>query len=1327
MKKFGLIAVIGPPLLLLLAIGALNSRSLDFSGILSDLKTARHRGIGFLQVRSLHAQRGLTTYEIDTMPQNKLERALRRAASPMPDHPGEAVAFRRLQMQDENGFIPADGLYRAQQQRRRMLLAALPDGRSKSQSLAPEEALASWTWLGPGNIGGRVRAIVIHPVTTGTMWAGSVSGGLWKTTNGGTSWSVVDDFMANLAISTLVMDPTNSNTLYAGTGEGFYNSDGIRGAGVFKSTDGGTTWAQLPETAGSDWYYVNRLAIPWNSTAILAATRSGIFRSTDGGTSWSMTSGATNITDIDYNPTDSNKAVAGGFNGQALYSTNGGQAWNTVAAANRWATDAPLGRVELAYAPSNATIVYASVNQNNGEVWKSTNGGQSFTQLNTGNSYLGSQGWYNNVIWVSPVNSSFLIIGGIDIWRSTDGGSSLTKISQWYSAPLSAHADNHAIVPLPGFNGTTSKTVFIGNDGGIYKAADITTVAATSGWTELNNQLGITQFYGAAGNATTGVIIGGTQDNGTLLYTPASGSEGWTTPFGGDGGFSAADPTNSNYFYGEYTYLNLHRSSNAGTSSDYISGYYWNGSSWAWKAAPYVIGDAQTSSANFIAPFILDPNNPQRILAGGLSLWRSSDARTANTNTTGPAWSAIKSSTGTNISAIAIAPGNSDQVWVGHNNGSVFKTTNGTTASPSWTQVDNNPTSLPDRYVGRIAVVPGNTNKVYVTFGGFNSNNVWVTTNGGSNWAAAYGSGATALPAAPVRSLAIHPQNTNYLYAGTEVGVFNSTDGGATWTVPHMGPSNVSVDELFWMNRQLVAATHGRGLFSAGMDLSPGNFSKSGPAAGATGISASPTLSWGASSGATSYDYCYDTTNDNACSAWISTPSTSPSLSGLSANTTYYWQARANNAGVTVYADGSATSFRSFTTGSAPGAFFKSNPTAGATGMSPNPSLSWTAGSGAGSYEYCYDTTNDNACSSWTSSGSQTSVVLSGMAPGTTYYWQVRAINSLGFSATYADGTAAAFRSFTTGVLPGSFGKSSPAANAANQAASLSLTWSPSAHTSIYEYCYDTSNDNACATWISGGTSTAAALGSLISGSTYYWQVRAVNSLGGWTAYADGSADAFRSFTTGIPPGSFQKSSPAASATGMPSNPSLGWSDSTGASGFEYCIDTTNDSSCSPWISTGTATHAELSLLTPSTAYYWQVRAVSTLGFGPTYADGAAASYGSFTTGGAPGDFGKSSPVHAALATDTGLILRWGSSTEAASYEFCFDTTDDGACSNWTDNGSSTSATLTGLTIGVPYFWQVRARNSLGFGSTFADASATAYWSFTVARRLFLPSVLSNR
>ncbi len=264
-----------------------------------------------------------------------------------PDNPDEALKFRNLQLRDENGKIPVDGLLKGKAQMEVMKealqrrAAATGDGAGLAvANIMPND----WVSVGPGNIGGRIRALVIHPTNVDKIWIGSPSGGIWSTTNGGTSWYPVNDFMANLAVSTMVIDPTNPNVLYAGTGESFASA-GFRGLGVFKSTDGGVTWNQLASTnpaitppppgCGNGavpcpdfWFYVNRLAISPDGATILAATGNGIARSTDGGASWTQ-KGFVLTQDIAFRPGDSTQAIRG-LLGEVRYSTDGGATWTAA-------------------------------------------------------------------------------------------------------------------------------------------------------------------------------------------------------------------------------------------------------------------------------------------------------------------------------------------------------------------------------------------------------------------------------------------------------------------------------------------------------------------------------------------------------------------------------------------------------------------------------------------------------------------------------------------------------------------------------------------------------------------------------------------------------------------------------------------------------------------------------------------------------------------------------------------------------------------------------------------------------------------------------------
>jgi photosystem II stability/assembly factor-like uncharacterized protein len=719
-----------------------------------------------------------------------------------------SILLRPLHLQNKNE--PTNTLANAWQQAQQMRYdpnawpgAALPKTGGPSRLVATLNT-NNWEWLGPGNIGGRTRSIVIHPSQPGTMWVGGVGGGVWKTTNNAASFFPCDDWMGNLAVSCMALDQTNSNVVYAGTGEGFGNVDAIPGAGVFKSYDGGSSWVQLNNSSLNS-YNINRLAIsPANNRVILAALSYGIARSTDAGTNWTTPYLPGAILDIAFNPTNGTQCIAAGMNFGTvapLYSTNGGSTWY---AATGVSTN---GRIELAYAPSNPNIVYASQDTNNGTLWISTNGGMTYTLRNTGSNYLGVQGWYANCIWVDPTSSSNLVVGGLDLWRSTDGGATLAKISDWelnesYNATVSVHADHHAIVSAPGFDSVNNATVYFGNDGGLYCATNIYTVTTNVGWLNLNHNLGITQPYGIAANPTTFTTIIGSQDNGSTQWTPAQGTS-WTIWGLGDGGFCAADPTDPNYFYGEYTYLQIYRSTNATLSQSYIYG----GIGDAGTLAGYEEDDPDAPhSANFIAPFVLDPNNPNTMLAGGSNLWRS-----VNVKAPTPTWTCITTNNANPrldlsfISAIAVAPGNSDITWIGYNDAVVYQTTNGTGARPTWTR--KSPGSA-NTCTG-LAIDPNNANTVYACFSGFGPNNFYRTTDGGTTWTNL----SAGLPAAPLHSVVVAAFNSSYVYVGSDLGVFGSADQGVTWSPANEGPANVQVVNLAWARNCLLAATHGRGAY----------------------------------------------------------------------------------------------------------------------------------------------------------------------------------------------------------------------------------------------------------------------------------------------------------------------------------------------------------------------------------------------------------------------------------------------------------------------------------------------------------------------------------
>lgn len=726
--------------------------------------------------------------------------------------------YRSMMRANEKGQIPFEAVMharRAVEERTKLPKRQLQNGAAKTLSSAPT---TPWESLGPGNVGGRIRSIIINPNAPNVMYVGGVSGGVWRSDNGGGSWYPLNDFMASLNVTTLAMDPTNALVLYAGTGEGFSGSTGPGpnpapppGAGVFKSTNAGLAWSQLPSTANAQWSFVNRLAHhPTTTNLLLAATGSGVFRTTDGGTSWTSVLTAVNATQVKFHPTDgtNGRALCGTTNGFFL-STDGGVTWTNQATGAANKLPSVIGRCEGDFARTGSNI-YVNMDRNLGEVWRSSDGGATWTLQNTGTGYFGgnSQGSYDNAIWVDPTNANRIVFSGRNLQRSTDGGVNLTKIggdTSGASVPF-VHPDIHAIVPHPQYDGVNNKTVFIGCDGGIYSTSDITTASLSSGWQYLNSSLGITQFYSGAVASDGSRVAGGAQDNDRLHYTVAGGTEGWfvaggTAP-GGDGTMAVIDFSNSQRIYMEATGLSVGRSDDGGQNY-----------------APKTTGitDNSLSTSLWVSPLVIDPNNANTLVAGGSQIWK--------TTNNADQWNSIRSALPTTplCSTIDIAKGNSQIIWVGYANGQISRTTDG---GANWLNLPG--AGMPTTAVTSISISAINNSVVAVSFGGFIANNVWVTQDGGTTWFQRTGSAPYNLPAIQVNTIRFHPLSVDWIYAGTDFGVFASYDRGITWyTLPSdgqgAGPANVEVSQLFWQSTQyLYAATFGRGMFRrSAVDLGP--------------------------------------------------------------------------------------------------------------------------------------------------------------------------------------------------------------------------------------------------------------------------------------------------------------------------------------------------------------------------------------------------------------------------------------------------------------------------------------------------------------------------
>jgi hypothetical protein len=731
---------------------------------------------------------------------------------------------------------------------------------SKVKSLANSE-ISAWETVGPGNIGGRTRSLLVHPSDSSTMYIGGVAGGVWKTIDGG-SWLPLTDLMTNIAITALVFKSDDPNTIYAGTGEGFYNADSVRGDGIFVSNDAGVTWSQLSATASnSDFRYVNKLvASSQNPNTLYAATRTGVHRSIDSGATWSQVyspSGTSvGCTDLvvrnDLNP-DVLITSCGSFSpGHVARSADGGDTWTSVL------TDSKMGRSVLAISPSEQNVIYAlnatsSSGSNNmgnhglNKVFRSNDGGVTwatqfdvdanstvsggnvtatggdfgisllsntyYAMLNTcspgSGSTLLNQGWYDMAISVDPLDSNKVWAGGIDLFRSDDAGATWGLTSFWWFNPSHAqyaHADQHIQAFDPQFDGSSNTTFYVGNDGGIQKTtnARANTISLAQycsylstgtlpsniiNWTGLNNGYGVTQFYDGTPYPNNTSYVGGTQDNGTILGSDASGINGWSEIRGGDGGYVAVDPTNTDILFSSYVNLSLQKSIDGGSSwSDAVNG---------------ITGDGFP----FITTYIMDQNDSNRLWILGNAIWRTDDQADN--------WSQASTDiTGGHGTAVAVATGNSNRVMVGTSNGQILTTTDAsnTNGASVWTTTQ----VVTGGRISGVTFDPNDQNIAYATSSTFGQDHVYKSIDGGITWSAIDNrGGASGIPDIPAHSVVVDPTNSTRVFVGTDLGLFVTKDNGVTWMVENSGFANTVTETLKINNGKLWAFTHGRGVFKA--------------------------------------------------------------------------------------------------------------------------------------------------------------------------------------------------------------------------------------------------------------------------------------------------------------------------------------------------------------------------------------------------------------------------------------------------------------------------------------------------------------------------------
>ncbi len=694
--------------------------------------------------------------------------------------------------------------------------------KAKTNALSKTSYNESWTNLGTststhGYAGiGRINCIAFHPTDPLTFWVGSPSGGIWKTTDGGGSWTILNNDQLVLGVSAIAIpsDYETSNTIYIATGDrdggsmaslsGEQAADNVS-IGVLKSTDGGANWntTGLSFNTSEGQRITSLLISPANNSLLFASvwnanpTTSGIWKSTNAGATWLKKTSNLWI-DMEFKPGDPTTMYASSYGFGHTYfnrSTDSGDNW--------FLSEVSIGgrRGEIAVTQNAPNVVYLLAANSAGGVegiYKSTDSGVTFDSVNTSPSGMlgyytdgsggnGGQGDYDLCIAVNPSDVNTVFIGGITTWKSTDGGGTWKAINNWVnSADYNksgvdvVHADKHVLRYL------NSTTLFEGNDGGIYN-----TLNGGTTWNDLSNGMVISQMYRIGVSQTSATtVITGLQDNGTKLYNAGF----WTDYIGGDGMECIVDYSNSNYMYGTYVEGQIFRSTNGGADnfptdiSANIPGGKPNG---AW-----------------VTPYVIDPNNSQTLFAGYDQVWKTTNRGNSWTSASQQLSSTVK------LRSLAIAPSNSSVLYTADQT-NMWKTTDG--GATDWGAV-----TLPSlsNSITYIAVKNDDPNTVWFTVGGYTATDkVYESTDGGGSWAPI----STGLPNLPIMCIVQYKTaaDRDVLFVGTDVGVYVK-DGTNDWASYNIGLPNVVVSELEILytggTDKLRAGTFGRGLWETNID-----------------------------------------------------------------------------------------------------------------------------------------------------------------------------------------------------------------------------------------------------------------------------------------------------------------------------------------------------------------------------------------------------------------------------------------------------------------------------------------------------------------------------
>jgi photosystem II stability/assembly factor-like uncharacterized protein len=716
--------------------------------------------------------------------------------------------------------IPADARRKAWEARSRFEVNALvsPQASNTWRPIGPSPTESAWfgAW---GVTSGRVNAIAVSPINPRVVILGSSTGGIWRSTDAGETFTPVSDEQVDLAVGSIVFSNSNPLVAYAGMGD---TKLGYLGSGVLKSTDEGSTWQRVSNNSLPSPGSISKVEVdPANPNRVYAAqysrvsgskvTSSGVYVSTDGGVNWIRTlAGAPR--DLIINPAAPNIIYAGLSRIEkdsdpafGLYrSTNAGTTWSMVFSAEYDLTRRRDVRVAMSPADPHKVYVYYG-GFINGRVdahfRASTDGGSTWIERSLAEVDLAQLG-YNSYLYADPQDATALYLGSRDVYKSTDGGASWTNITwNFYNSASGftyapggskTHTDQHALA----FSPAGSAEFYVGNDGGVSKTTD-----GGATFRSLNATLTLSQFIGIALHPTDSKLsYGGTQDNGTQLRL--TDSPMWREISSGDGGRAVIDALDPSIAYLTYIRGDIFRFTRNGAAFDAQIG--WNGA----FGEPF-----DGARIAFYPPFV--GNGVDSTLYFGT--WRLFVSKDRGNSWVAPAGfldltKGINSNGADVLTAIAVAPANTDVIYTGSLQGRAMMSSNG---GRTWSDITS---GLPDRSITGIAIDPADSRTAYLCVSGFNSGHVFKTTNSGGTWSNV----SDGLPDIPVNALLVDPANSEVIYAGTDIGVFRSTRRGESWRSFNRGMPPVVVHEFAANSRGVIqAATYGRGAYELGGSFPP--------------------------------------------------------------------------------------------------------------------------------------------------------------------------------------------------------------------------------------------------------------------------------------------------------------------------------------------------------------------------------------------------------------------------------------------------------------------------------------------------------------------------